>query len=824
MLSRSTDCGATWSTPIALSTGSRLVQNPQIAVSPTDGAVYVSWRRFKYSTQDDAVMVVKSINGGATFSKPLRVSGVNPFDQGTSGTSFRSNGFQTMAVDATGRVYLAWPGRGYATVRSDPATGDSRIVVSTSTTGATWTVPRAIQPAGIGHQLMPAMSFHGGKLRILYYDLREDVSGLFGPYIDELPILNGPIPRIRHTIDVFVAQASPGGAPTFTTARVSEYASGFLPGSTVEQRLQFNPPNLPLFRQGFAPFMGDYIDLAPAPPFVLNENGTWSFNTGASGSVVSHAVWTDNRDVRPPADGNWANYTPVTSPAVGTQSRFDPTQQVPGCVPGPGRDAQPEHLHGARHRRPVRLGPGQQQAVQRLSARLRHRRRERVARCPAPTGCASRTSRSAARRRSCSSARRCRRSTFPRRRCRPSRGPSSSPHRIRTRAPRVSVTEVNGVGGTVVANGLTGTVVLNPDPQNPVLQNPVLQNPVLQNPVLQNISQGESYNPAISFALVGVPNLQNPVLQNPNLQNPNLQNPSIQNPHLQNPNLQNPVLQNPVLQNDAVANPSIVNADLPSPNLQNPVLQNPNLQNPTLQNPNLQNAGFSDANWVITNGGNTTASYTVNLLLNTPVPAGFSTQLLLHKTFTTPAADGCELKEQPHTILLANIPNPQFVTDPTNPNLQNPNLQNPNLQNPTLALAPGESATVTLRVFDPNIFDGVAYDASAAVTPAAVAQSVNTDDVAAGDTTPSVALPLTITTAEIPPTTPGAPINRTLGFVAATGTVSAASSSPASALCPRASRSARPARCRGRRRRPATTSSRSNAWTAARRSGGIGKR
>ena len=42
MLSRSTDCGASWSTPIALSTGSRLVQNPQIAVSPTDGAVYVS--------------------------------------------------------------------------------------------------------------------------------------------------------------------------------------------------------------------------------------------------------------------------------------------------------------------------------------------------------------------------------------------------------------------------------------------------------------------------------------------------------------------------------------------------------------------------------------------------------------------------------------------------------------------------------------------------------------------------------------------------------------------------------------------------------------
>ena len=85
MISRSTDCGATWSTPIALSTGSRLVQNPQIAISPVDGAVYVSWRRFAYTSQDDAVMVVKSINGGATFSKPLRVSGVHSVRPGHLG-------------------------------------------------------------------------------------------------------------------------------------------------------------------------------------------------------------------------------------------------------------------------------------------------------------------------------------------------------------------------------------------------------------------------------------------------------------------------------------------------------------------------------------------------------------------------------------------------------------------------------------------------------------------------------------------------------------------------------------------------------------------
>ena len=51
----------------------------------------------------------------------------------------------------------------------------------------------------------------------------------------------------------------------------------------------------------------------------------------------------------------------------------------------------------------------------------------------------------------------------------------------------------------------------------------------------------------------------------------------------------------------------------------------------------------------MTNDGNTTASYTVNLVLNTPVPAGFSTQLLLHKTLLTPTADGCDLTQQAHT-------------------------------------------------------------------------------------------------------------------------------------------------------------------------------
>ena len=323
-------------------------------------------------------------------------------------TSFRTNGFQTMAIDATGRVYLAWPDRGYAAVRTDPATGDSRIVISTSTTGSTWTVPRAIQPDGVGHQLMPAMTFHGGKLRVLYYDLREDVSQLFGPDIDEAADSHRPDAahpphhgRVRGAGRARAARrrSPPRGSPSTR--------SGFLPGSTVEQRLQFNPPEPAAVPAGHGAVHGRLHRPGAVAAVraerqrhvvVQHRRRTAAPSRTRSGPTTA----TCGR----PADGNWANYTPVTSPAVGTQSRFDPTQQVPVVRARPGRDAQPEHLHGARHRRPVRVGAGQQQAVQRLSARLRRRRRECVRGCRAPTGCASRTSRPAARRRSCSSARR----------------------------------------------------------------------------------------------------------------------------------------------------------------------------------------------------------------------------------------------------------------------------------------------------------------------------------------------------------------------------------------------------------------------------------
>ena len=57
-------------------------------------------------------------------------------------------------------------------------------------------------------------------------------------------------------------------------------------------------------------------------------------------------------------------------------------------------------------------------------------------------------------------------------------------------------------------------------------------------------------------------------------------------------------------------------------------------------------------------------------------------------------------------MLLANVPNPRFVTATE---LANPDIENPDIENVTVALAPGETVRITLRVFDPNRNDTVTF-------------------------------------------------------------------------------------------------------------------
>jgi hypothetical protein len=321
----SEDNGLTWSSAVEVSSESVLNQGAVIGVdSGTPKKLYVAWRRFIKGSQTNAIMVAASNDGGKKFQKAVQIASITPFDQGSSGATFRSNSYPATAVDDKGYIHVAWTARGF-----DPS-NDSRIVISSSNNGNSWSTPRAVDNhSGRGHQFMPSLVYTGGKLMMAWYDARNDVSRAFTDYMDE-----STSGIKRHTVDVRTATASPGSSPTFgSSIQVSRYLFALVDNtqnsSTKEiYQVQFNPLNYPLFKGGTQPFHGDYVDLAPSPMFVL-KNKKWQFNTDASSTPIYHVAWTDNRDVRPPDNNIWTNYTPPRS----FQSGEFPSPSFGNCDP-----------------------------------------------------------------------------------------------------------------------------------------------------------------------------------------------------------------------------------------------------------------------------------------------------------------------------------------------------------------------------------------------------------------------------------------------------------------------------------------------------------
>jgi hypothetical protein len=785
--SHSRDCGVTWSKPVQISRSSdRINQGAVIAISPEDGTVYVAWRRFASpappddpddQAQSDAIVVTRSPDEGGSFGtariaremlpgQPPPVNGAKtvvqgvPFDQGTSNVSFRFNAYPTLALDGEGMVYLAWSERGIG-----PG-GDARIMLATAGEGKDLdfsALSPVENPPTRGHQLMPSLTFAGGKLVLVYYDLREDSSDaqytplgggqysmtevpvgdlappnpqpakVFNDFIaDAAPAGYSPIQR-RQTLDVRASQAIPGKMPVFSASvQVSDYLFGSRPGSTLIEQLQFNPPNLPMFAMGSVPFLGDYIDVAPAPAFVPGGNGTWKYNSAATPAPVFHAVWTDNRDVRPPLDGDWTHYTPPFSPSVQGNSLFDPTQQVPNCVTGQ-EGMRNQNVYSARitqgllagslgNSKPLgnaTLPDGRVVQIQRGFVVFVQNARNSVADyrltiTNQPAGG---------------------KASFlqfpvagqpdPLTQMDVEIPPLSTVSRtvfISAPDPKasvlVTVQEINAIGGTLIPpsnGGLQSSVLLNPDITNPSISNPSISNPSISNP---SISNAEVFNPSIS----------NPSISNPNISNPSISNPSISNPSISNVSVANP----------DIANPSISNVDIT-----NPSISNPDLANPSISNPSISNAAMQDTTWTVTNDGNTAGSFNVNLLSGQVPPHTVVTQLLIHGIYMTPVAQACTLKQTTKTVLLANVTNPTFISSGANNKTSSTqqSSQDPPMNTPSVPLAPGATVQITIRVLDPNppAPGVVSFQPAKAVKPVVISQAVNTVDAANGVTQPPTA-------------------------------------------------------------------------------------
>ena len=230
------------------------------AVAP-DGTVYVAFENSQNTAlwepgevNDDQYLIVKSTDGGATWSSPRFVVGLEdgsrdyPINdngrQTLTGYQVRVNSAGNIAVDAGGKVYLVFDdNRNGIHDSANPVTNIDTFVTSSANGGTTWTSP-ALVDTGAGDQWFP--------------------------WIDVNP-LNGGIGILYH-------DRGASNGPTYNTA-LAEGA----PGSLVKTVLSTAPsnPTLSEFFQAGIPtcefcalFHGDYIGLAYGSDG--HANATWT--------------------------------------------------------------------------------------------------------------------------------------------------------------------------------------------------------------------------------------------------------------------------------------------------------------------------------------------------------------------------------------------------------------------------------------------------------------------------------------------------------------------------------------------------------------------
>ncbi len=178
-LTRSTDGGQTWSSPVQISTSSSCQwSNP--AVGP-DGELYVAW--FDFSSW--SLRIRKSTNGGVSFGPEHLVQPVrHGWGQIMGDVDIIS--YPAMDVDRSdgpdrGTVYIAYADTG--------ATGTVDILFTRSTDGGqTWSSPIRLNDDPF---TSPADQFHpwlevdeDGALHVIFYDRRNDPNNLaFDLYI-----------------------------------------------------------------------------------------------------------------------------------------------------------------------------------------------------------------------------------------------------------------------------------------------------------------------------------------------------------------------------------------------------------------------------------------------------------------------------------------------------------------------------------------------------------------------------------------------------------------------------------------------------------------
>jgi hypothetical protein len=246
VFSRSTDGGATWSSPRTISSGgpegASHNQGADIAVAP-DGTVYVAFEAFSQQGLD-TINLVKSTDCGSHWTQPVIVNTIDAPQ--APGVAFRTPTFAFVATDTTDSnlVYVAY--QSFA--------GDYDIYAQRSTDGGA-SFGSAVQvndDPGARHQVFPTIEVSNHALHVAWYDFRNSTT------------------PTNEALDVYYSCTNCNGIswPTFDA-------------STRVTNVSHNP-ECRMFGGGTVAFHGDYNELDAF------WNGT---------NNIVHVAWADNRDV-----------------------------------------------------------------------------------------------------------------------------------------------------------------------------------------------------------------------------------------------------------------------------------------------------------------------------------------------------------------------------------------------------------------------------------------------------------------------------------------------------------------------------------------------
>jgi hypothetical protein len=274
----SSDGGATFTAPKLIAGNVLYGQGSRPVVGP-DGALYVFWDGSTRLAASDSTYMVKSTDGGATFSQPKAIAplvDISPLRD----TAFRVNSFPAAAVAANGDLYATWT--------TETANGSVAVYSKSTNGGSTWTTPAQVfEPAtrtAVGYPVTQPSPPDGSGGTLQAPDPAGPVEDVF-PAAAVGP--NGHVYLSAYRGDVVSPWQTCASSQPAPVGRIScdvlgdyinntrlDYVVRDL--STVTNTVSTYPINT---RNGFGGgFFGDYTDLS-----VGSDN-------------VFHALWTDSNN------------------------------------------------------------------------------------------------------------------------------------------------------------------------------------------------------------------------------------------------------------------------------------------------------------------------------------------------------------------------------------------------------------------------------------------------------------------------------------------------------------------------------------------------